>query len=326
MYIYIYVHIYILIFTMCEADLECVCIGIHIYECVYIACAWFRRNTYICIYIYIYYNIYIYVYTYIQIECLECVGIGITHIWVYMYSNGIIWVYMYSDGAKRILSVSHLRHTQDTHSWFRRNIYTNTYTLSLYVRRILSVYLYKYSDGITHIYTYTNTYTHSLSHTRTNTHTLYDIDDMQSGSWCSGVTTISRLLKTIGLFCRILSLYRALLQKRPIILRSLLVDAIIHTYTYIHQNILSLSLAHTHNYTQLVWYWRCAKQFARFLWRIAHTYTYIYTHILSLTHTRTQTHPPCMILTMCEAVLDGMHRQQRCSPHTATHEIWCWYK
>ena len=41
-----------------------------------------------------------------------------------------------------------------------------------------------------------------------------------------GMATISRFLKIIGLFCRISSLfYRALLQKRPIILRSLLVVA-----------------------------------------------------------------------------------------------------
>ena len=40
-----------------------------------------------------------------------------------------------------------------------------------------------------------------------------------------GVATMSRRLKMIGLFGRISSLYRALLQKKPIILRSLLVVA-----------------------------------------------------------------------------------------------------
>ena len=40
-----------------------------------------------------------------------------------------------------------------------------------------------------------------------------------------GVATISRRLKIIGLFCRISSLYRALLIKRPVILRSLLIEA-----------------------------------------------------------------------------------------------------
>jgi len=41
-----------------------------------------------------------------------------------------------------------------------------------------------------------------------------------------GVATISRLLKISGLFCRISSLfYKALLQKRPVILRSLLLEA-----------------------------------------------------------------------------------------------------
>jgi len=40
-----------------------------------------------------------------------------------------------------------------------------------------------------------------------------------------GVATISRLLKKTGPFCRILSFYRALLQKRPMIWRSLLIEA-----------------------------------------------------------------------------------------------------
>ena len=47
-----------------------------------------------------------------------------------------------------------------------------------------------------------------------------------------GVATMSSLLQIIGLFCRISSLfYRALLQKRPIILRSLLIVAI-SSYTH----------------------------------------------------------------------------------------------
>ena len=40
-----------------------------------------------------------------------------------------------------------------------------------------------------------------------------------------GVATISRLLKITSLFCRIRLFYRAVLQKRPIILRSLLIVA-----------------------------------------------------------------------------------------------------
>jgi len=40
-----------------------------------------------------------------------------------------------------------------------------------------------------------------------------------------GLATISRLLQIIGIFCRMSSLYRALWQKRPIILRSLLIVA-----------------------------------------------------------------------------------------------------
>jgi len=43
--------------------------------------------------------------------------------------------------------------------------------------------------------------------------------------WRYGVATFSRLLKIIGLF------YRALLQERPIILRSLLIIATPYVYT-----------------------------------------------------------------------------------------------
>jgi len=47
---------------------------------------------------------------------------------------------------------------------------------------------------------------------------------------CMGwLATIHRLLKMIGLFCRNSSLYRALLQKRPIILRSLLIEATLYS-------------------------------------------------------------------------------------------------
>jgi len=40
-----------------------------------------------------------------------------------------------------------------------------------------------------------------------------------------GVATISRLLKMIGLFAEYSLFYRALLQKRPIILRGLIIVA-----------------------------------------------------------------------------------------------------
>jgi len=48
--------------------------------------------------------------------------------------------------------------------------------------------------------------------------------------------TIDRLLKIIGLFCRILSLYRALLHSRPIILRSLLIVATPYAYHMIKRD------------------------------------------------------------------------------------------
>jgi len=47
-----------------------------------------------------------------------------------------------------------------------------------------------------------------------------------------GVATISRLLKNIGLFCRICLFYGALLQKKTIILRSLLMVATPYHYSW----------------------------------------------------------------------------------------------
>jgi len=53
---------------------------------------------------------------------------------------------------------------------------------------------------------------------------MYERDSMNMvGRY--GVATNRRLLKITGLFCRISSVYRVLLQKRPIILRSLLIEA-----------------------------------------------------------------------------------------------------
>jgi len=51
-----------------------------------------------------------------------------------------------------------------------------------------------------------------------------------------GVATISRLLKITGLFCRISPLYRSLLQKRPIILRTLLIEATSYGHIYIYMD------------------------------------------------------------------------------------------
>ena len=57
-----------------------------------------------------------------------------------------------------------------------------------------------------------------------------------------GVAMISRLLKIMGLFCRISSLM-ALLQKRPIVVRSLLIEATpYHGISTVEGLLLQLSL------------------------------------------------------------------------------------
>jgi len=75
-------------------------------------------------------------------------------------------------------------------------------------------YIYIYIDIYKHIlHTHTQIHVHAHRLTAVQTRTRY------------GVATISRLLKMIGLFCRISSLSRALLQKRPMNLRSQLIVA-----------------------------------------------------------------------------------------------------
>ena len=68
----------------------------------------------------------------------------------------------------------------------------------------------------------------TLQHTAT--HCKYSATHYHhSAAPCYGVATIRRLLKITRLFCRILSLHRALLQKIPIVLRSLLIVATPYT-------------------------------------------------------------------------------------------------
>jgi len=68
-------------------------------------------------------------------------------------------------------------------------------------------------------------YTGTIRHTRTQHHTqsLYVIPATRSIHYCYGVATISRLPKNIGLFCK-RALYKDdIVQKRPVVLRSLLI-------------------------------------------------------------------------------------------------------
>jgi len=75
-----------------------------------------------------------------------------------------------------------------------------------------------------------------------------------------GVATIGSLLKTIGLFCRIQSLHRALFQKRPIISRSLLMVA----KAYARTIVLCTCVVYTHQRTCL-----------RFMRHVGVSFTYI---------------------------------------------------
>jgi len=63
-----------------------------------------------------------------------------------------------------------------------------------------------------------------------------------------GVATMSRLLKISGLFCRISSFYRALWQKRPILLRKLLIVATACLYGIVSEEDLSHRMCLTHDW------------------------------------------------------------------------------
>jgi len=77
---------------------------------------------------------------------------------------------------------------------------TNTHTHSLKSKQNQSK-----SKGHTH--THTRTHTHTHTHTHTRTHSSKQACSRNTGVWDRyRVTTISRLLKIISLFCRMLSL------------------------------------------------------------------------------------------------------------------------
>ena len=104
---------------------------------------------------------------------------------------------------------------------------------------------------------YENTRTHTHTHTRTRTHTHYKeiciythiftsfiikIEEWSQNRWvCYGVATISRLLKIVGLFCRIFS------RDMSFNIRTY---AYTQTYMRIHTNI------HTHTHKQ-TYVWVC---------------------------------------------------------------------
>ena len=97
------------------------------------------------------------------------------------------------------------------------------------------------------------------------------------------VATMSRRLKIVGLFCRIQSLYRALLQKKPMITRSLLLVA--SPYAILCISIYESVRTYTCTYTRIIMY-----VYIRTILRTSHCnpgsdlvkvykHTYMYTYI-----------------------------------------------
>jgi len=166
-----------------------ICIHLHIWDTLDV----FRcvdRSLQIYTYIYTKTHIHIYTYTHIYTHCTY------THIFEDMYQHINICIYAYTH------SISFATHThKNTDLWdtLARAGFLVADPLSLSLSLSLSLLLF-------------HTHTHPLSqHTLTKTQTFeillrerFVLGALSLPSY--GVATISRLLKTIGLFCRISSL------------------------------------------------------------------------------------------------------------------------
>ena len=127
----------------------------------------------------------------------------------------------------------------------------------IYVYRCISIHIsisvYKYTWAHIYIWVYIYTHTHIwlqvymssyiyiwvciytyMIFTNTNEFITLDCPNHRQHY---GVARISRLLKSLGLFCRISLFNRALLQKRPIILRSLLIVATPYAYICVYKHV-----------------------------------------------------------------------------------------
>jgi len=107
---------------------------------------------------------------------------------------------------------------------FRSDLVACTYMTHSDVRNepIVRTLWLIYVCDMTHSHVRDDTFRHDAALTSSPAHTrLIQMCDVTPSYVCYGVATISRLLKIIGLFCRILTL----LQTRPISLRSLLIVA-----------------------------------------------------------------------------------------------------
>jgi len=82
--------------------------------------------------------------------------------------------------------------------------HTHTHTINN-ARKTPLVLLEKGDTHKTHIHTHTYTYRQSQRHIHTHTHT-HTSSNSRKSDFVYGEATISRLLKIIGLFCRISSL------------------------------------------------------------------------------------------------------------------------
>jgi len=126
-------------------------------------------------------------------------------------------------------------------------IYTYIYVyVCMYICIYICICIYIYIYPYVYIYIYIPIYTYIVIYTYIYTFIYIYTECIPNGkhslpcvaSHC-GVATISRLLKIPGFFCRISFFNRALLQKRPLILSSLLIVVTPCQISVLHKHYLS---------------------------------------------------------------------------------------
>jgi len=168
---------------------------------------------------------------------------------------GIEWKYVPftdNDDCVSLIQVSYTHTHTRTHTNTHTRTHTHTHMHSHMHSRVTSVtYMHTYFHTHTHIHIHTHTHTHAYTHKHACIRDWY------------GVATISRLLKIIGLFCRISSFLWGPFAKE--------------TYDFKEPTIRAYILTHIRTNIRM------------------------YTHMLTRTHTHTQTHVFANTLTLVSA-------------------------
>jgi len=131
-----------------------------------------------------------------------------------------------------------------------------------------------------------------------------------------GVATVSRIDKIICLFCRTSSLYRALLQKRPVILSILLTKATRFQYRGDFWEIAPALVCGRSD--AMLWRLRRARMHTSACTHM-HTHISLHTHTPASAYTHTHTHQPAHTHTHAVVCSSSDAMLCRCSERSCTH-------